>query len=87
MTEIFAYITAGALLGVPTILLGLAIRHFIPIMRGWNAPWWAGILGPFAYADRFVAEAARPHRKKCLGYTLAFVAWCLGIMVVFEVAK
>ena len=87
MMEVVAYALAVLLFAVPAILLGLAVRHFIPLMRGHKAPWWAGILGPFAYADRFVDEAARPHRKKCLGYTLAFVAWCLGIMVVFEVAK
>lgn len=87
MMDIVAYAIAGILIGVPAILLGLAIRHFIPLMRGHKAPWWAGILGPFAYADRFVEEAARPHRKKCLGYALAFVAWCLILMALSEVAK
>lgn len=87
MTNFLAYAIAGILFGVPAILLCLAIRHFIPLMRGYKAPWWAGVLGPFAYADRFVDEEARPHRKKCLGYALSFVAWCLILMVVFEVAK
>ena len=87
MTELFVYIVSGTLLGVPVVLLGLAIRHFIPLMRGWKAPWWAGMLGPFAYADRFVAEAARPHRKKCLAYALAFMAWCLMLVLVFGGAK
>ena len=86
MTDVLVYVAAGILLGVPAILLGLAIRHFIPLMRGWNAPWWAGMLGPFAYADRFVAEAARPHRKKCLAYTLTFVAWCLVLVLGFGAA-
>jgi sugar phosphate permease len=87
MMDVFAYVIAGALFGIPVILLGLAIRHFIPLMRGFKAPWWAGILGLFAYADRFIEEAVRPHRKKCLGYTVAFVAWCLILMVVAEAAK
>ena len=87
MMDVVAYAIAGILFGVPAILLGLAIRHFIPLMRGNRAPWWAGILGPFAYADRFLDEAARPHRKKCLAYTLAFVAWCLILMAVSEWAK
>lgn len=87
MTDVLVYVTAGLLLGVPAVLLGLAIRHFIPLMRGWKAPWWAGMLGPFAYSDRFVAEAARPHRNKCLGYALSFMAWCLMLMIVFGDAK
>jgi hypothetical protein len=87
MTAVVTYAIAAILLGVPAVLLGLAIRHFIPIMRGYKAPWWAGLLGPFAFADRFVAEPARRHRKKCFGYTLAFVAWCLVLMFVFGGAK
>ena len=84
---LYTYAIAGVFFGIPAILLGLAIRHFIPLMRGLKAPWWAGILGPFAYTDRFVEEAARPHRKKCLGYTVAFVVWCLILMAVAEAAK
>ena len=87
MMELIAFVITGILFGIPAILLGLAIRHFIPLMRGLKAPWWAGILGPFAYADRFVEEVARPHRKKCLGYTAAFVAWCLILMAVVEAMK
>ena len=85
--DVIPYAIAGALFGIPAILLGLAIRHFTLLMRGLKAPWWAGILGPFAYTDQFVEEAARSHRKKCLGYTVAFVAWCLILMAVAEVVK
>lgn len=87
MMDLIAFAITGILFGIPAILLALVIRHFIPLMRGIKAPWWAGILGPFAYTDRFVEEAARPHRKKCLGYTVAFVVWCLILMAVAEAAK
>jgi hypothetical protein len=87
MTDVIAYGIGVVLFGVPIVLLGLAIRHFIPLMRGWKAPWWAGLLGPFAYADRFIAETARPHRRKCLAYTISFVTWCLVLVLVFGGAK
>jgi hypothetical protein len=87
MADVIAYGIGLVLLGVPVVLLGLAIRHFIPLMRGWKAPWWAGILGPFAFADRFVSESARQHRKKCLGYTISFATWCLVLVFVFGGAR
>jgi hypothetical protein len=87
MTDALVYVLAGATIGIPAIFLALAIRHFIPLMRGYKAPWWAGMLGPFAFTDRFVDEAARRHRKKCLLYTLSFVAWCSMLVVVLGAVK
>lgn len=87
MADVLAYTVAGILFGVPLVLIGLVIRHLIPLLRDSKAPWWAGVLGPFAYADRWVSEDARAHRTKCLVYAVAFVAWVGMVMVIFGGAK
>jgi len=69
------------LLGVPTVLFGMAIRHSIPLMRGFNAPAWTSVFGPLLLlSDRFWTEAARPHRKRFLIYLVAFGLTCLGLI-------
>jgi hypothetical protein len=87
MAEIFFYAVVAIVMGLPVILLALAIRHFIPLMRGWQGPWWAGALGPFAFADHFVSETARTHRNKCIAYTRAFVVCCLVFLAAFGKAN
>lgn len=74
MTETIGLTVAIAVLALPCWFLGMAIRHFIPLVRGFNAPLWAYALGPIAFAsDRFFIEQARPHRKKFIGYVSAFI--------------
>lgn len=59
---------------LPCSLLAMAIRHFIPLVRGFNAPLWAYALGPIAFAsDRYFSEVARPHRKPFLRFVSAFI--------------
>ena len=86
MDTFLTIIISVALLGVPCLLFAFSVRHFIPLMRGMKAPWWAQALGPFVFlSDRFFSEEARPHRLKFVGYTGAFIAFCLGL--VFVVGK
>jgi hypothetical protein len=54
-------------------LLALCIRHFIPLVRGLQAPTWAYALGPAIFlSDRYLNHEARPHRERCLIYFGAF---------------
>lgn len=88
MTDSLAVATSVLVLAPPCLLLAMAIRHGIPLMRGFQAPLWAYALGPFAFAsDRFFTEQARPHRKRFLGYIGAFVACCVFLVAVVEVLK
>jgi len=87
VSDFAIYSAAAVLLGVPCLLLGLSIRHFVPLLGGLNVPWWAQALGPFLFAsDRFFSEAARPHRKPFVGYSLAFAVWC-ALLVAFGVSR
>jgi hypothetical protein len=84
MDSLLAIMISLAIFGVPCILLALAIRHFIPLIRGMKAPWWAQALGPFLFlSDRFISEEARPHRLKFVGFGGAFIASCLVLVFVF----
>lgn len=68
-------------IGIPAVLLGMAIRHFIPLVRGINAPLWAYFFAPLLFlSDRFWAEGARPHRKRFLAYLGAFVVICIVLV-------
>ncbi|MES2972816.1 MAG: hypothetical protein V4757_04375 [Pseudomonadota bacterium] len=86
MDTLLSIIISMAIFGVPCLLLAIAIRHFVPLIRGMNAPWWAQPLGPFLFlSDRFISEEARPHRLKFVGFAGAFIASCL--VLVFVVGK
>lgn len=62
----------------------MSIRHFIPLMRGFKAPHWGYVLGPFALTtDRFLSEDARPHRKKFLVYSGCFMFVCIALVFGF----
>ena len=87
MAEILVHAVVAIMIGMPVVLLALAVRHFVPLMRGWRGPWWAGALGPFAFADRFIAETARSHRNKFFAYTLAFVCCCSVLLIALGKAK
>jgi hypothetical protein len=70
---------------LPCALLAMAIRHLIPLMRGFNAPLWGYALGPFALAtDRFLSETARPHRKRFLAYSGSFAVVCIVLVFGFR---
>ena len=87
MAEILEHAVVATIIGMPVVLLALAVRHLIPLMRGWRGPWWAGALGPFAFADRFIAETTRSHRSRFFAYTLAFVCYCLVLLIAFGRTK
>lgn len=75
---------ALAIFAVPVTFLALAIRHFIPLARGFNAPLWVCALGPFALtSDQYFSESARPHRKKFLMYSALFAATCIAMVFGF----
>jgi hypothetical protein len=58
----------------PVVLLALATKHFIPLVRGFNAPLWVHWIAPLAFlSDRYFSEKARPHRKKFLLFASLFV--------------
>jgi hypothetical protein len=58
----------------PAMFLALATKHFIPLIRGFNAPLWVHWVAPLAFtSDRYFSEAARPHRKKFLLFASLFV--------------
>lgn len=83
MSETIAIGVTIAVFAIPCGLLAMALRHFIPLIRGFNAPLWAYALGPIAFAsDRFLSEAARPHRKPFIRYVSAFVLVSLALLVV-----
>ncbi|MES2974311.1 MAG: hypothetical protein V4757_11930 [Pseudomonadota bacterium] len=86
MDTLLSIIVSMATFGVPCLLLAVTIRHFVPLIRGMNAPWWAQALGPFLFfSDRFISEEARPHRRKFVGFAGAFIASCL--VLVFVIGK
>ena len=77
MAIAISWALAILLVGIPTLLLAMAIRHFVPLVRGINAPPWSYFFAPLLLlSDRFWNEAARPHRKKFLAYLVACVAVC-----------
>lgn len=66
---------------IPAVLLGLAMRHFVPLLRGLSAPLWAYPFVPVMFfSDRFFSERARSHRKRFLGYMGAFVVVCGALL-------
>lgn len=72
-----------AVFAIPCGLLTMALRHFVPLIRRFNAPLWAYALGPISFAsDRFISEAARPHRKPFIRYVSAFVMASLALLVI-----
>lgn len=83
MTDTIAIGITIAVFALPCGLLAMALRHFVPLIRGFNAPLWAYALGPIAFAsDRFLSEAARPHRKPFIRYVSAFVLVSLVMLIV-----
>lgn len=85
MTDTIAIGITIAVFAIPCCLLAMALRHFVPLIRGFNAPLWAYALGPIAFAsDRFLSEAARPHRKPFIRYVYvsAFVVVSLALPVI-----
>lgn len=83
MTDTIAIGISIVAFAVPCVLLAMAFRHFVPLIRGFHAPLWAYALGPIAFAsDRFLSEAARPHRKPFIRYVSAFVLVSLALLVV-----
>jgi hypothetical protein len=69
------------IIAIPAILLGLAMRHFVPLIRGLSAPLWAYPFAPVIFfSDRFFSEQARPHRKRFLSYIGAFAIVCALLM-------
>jgi hypothetical protein len=72
-----------ALFTLPCWLLAMAMRHFIPLVRGFRAPLWVYALGPIAFAsDRFFSEAARPHRKPFISFVSAFFLVSLVLLAI-----
>lgn len=83
MTDTIAIGITIAVFAIPCGLLAMALRHFVPLIRGFNAPLWAYALGPIAFAsDRFLSKAARPHRKPFIRYVSAFFVVSLALLVV-----
>jgi hypothetical protein len=83
VTDTFAIGITIAVFALPCGLLAMAVRHFVSLMRGFNAPLWAYALGPIAFAsNRFLSEAARPHRKPFIRYVSAFILVSLALLVV-----
>ena len=79
-----ATVLAAFLMAVPVVLLALALRHFVPLMRGLSAPTWTYAVAPIIFfSDRYFSEAARPHRAKFLAYMGAFIAVC--VLLVFGI--
>jgi hypothetical protein len=75
-------VLAALLIAVPVALLTLALRHFVPLMRGLSAPLWAYAFAPVIFfSDRYFSEAARPHRKKFLAYVGAFILICVLLVL------
>lgn len=69
------------IIAIPAVLLGLAMWHFVPLLRGLSAPLWMYMFAPvFFFSDRFFTEQARPHRKRFLGYMGAFVVVCIALL-------
>lgn len=88
MTDALAIGISIAAVALPCGLLAMALRHFVPLIRGFNAPLWAYALGPIALAsDRFLSEAARPHRKLFIRYVSAFVLVSVALLVVASGAR
>jgi len=82
--ESVAVVIALAIFAVPMAFLVLAIRHFVPLMRGFKAPLWVYALGPLAFiSDRYFSESARPHRKRFLVFVTLFVISCEALFYVF----
>lgn len=81
MAAATSWVLAILIIGIPAVLLGMAIRHFVPLVRGLNAPVWAYFFAPLLFlSDRFWTEGARPHRIKFLAYVAAFIAICLFLV-------
>jgi hypothetical protein len=69
------------LIAIPAALLGMAIRHSVPLFRGINAPLWTYFFTPLLLlSDRFWTESARPHRKRFLVYLGAFALVCVSLI-------
>lgn len=80
MTVVIAF----AIFSVPVVFLALAIRHFLPLLRGFNAPLWVYVLGPFAFIfDRYFSESARSHRKLFLVFVTLFFISSEALFYVF----
>ncbi len=83
MTDTIAIGISVVVFALPCVLLAMAIRHFVPLIRGFHAPLWAYALGPIAFAsDRFFSEAARPHRKPFIRFVSAFILVSLVLLAV-----
>lgn len=68
--------------GPAVVLLGLFVRHGIPVVRGVRQGWASTLMGPFAlFSDRLLTDEAKRHRSRCLTYGASFMAWCA--LVVF----
>ena len=81
MATAISWALAILLVGIPTLLLAMAIRHFVPLVRGINAPLWGYFIAPLLFlSDRFWNEAARPHRRKFLAYMVACVGVCIFLV-------
>jgi hypothetical protein len=84
MIESLGVIVILFVFAVSTLFLALAIRHFIPLARGFSAPLWVYPLAPFAFfTDRYFVEAARPHRKKFLLFVSLFLVTFLAMFLAF----
>jgi len=70
-------------LGPPLFFLAMAIRHFIPLLRGMKHPWWAPLTGPMLFLnDKYVSPGAARHKKPFVCYAAAFVCWAWMLVLV-----
>lgn len=68
--------------GPAVVLLGLFIRHGIPVVRGIGQGWASTLMGPFAlFSDRLLTDEAKRHRSRCLTYGASFMAWCVIVVL------
>jgi hypothetical protein len=88
VTEIMAIAVMVVVFALPCWLLAIAVRHFVPLMRGLHAPLWAYFFSPIMFlSDRFFSEQARPHRMKFIGYVLAFVGVAAALFVLRDLVR
>ena len=81
MDSLLLFTLAAVIFGPAVVLLGLFIRHGIPVVRGIRQGWASTLMGPFVlFSDRLLSDEAKRHRSRCLTYGASFMVWCVAVV-------
>lgn len=70
---------------VPGVALVMALRHFVPLLRGFKGSLGAATLGPLLLlSDRWFEPGLRAHRLRFLGWSAVFSTFSLVLFFFME---